>query len=64
MIPIEASDAVHAQRYRWFCSVGVYLPTLNDPAIIHQTATAEQVDRIITAAMSDWAQSKLNQLKK
>lgn len=55
---IEVSDTELAARYRWFCTVGYKNPVLNDPKIIHDAASPEYVDHLITKGMKRWPLNK------
>ncbi len=55
---VTVSEKELADRYRWFCTVGFKHPVLNDPKIIHDTASPEYVDYLIQKGMKRWPTNK------
>lgn len=60
----ESDNAILAERYRWFCTVGWKLPVLNHPSVIRQTARPEDIDRLIREGMIEWLNTKRAQSNK
>jgi len=48
------TDREAALRYHWFCTIGYSKPTLNDPRVILDHATPEDIDRLIQEGMKRW----------
>ena len=54
MTPHDAQLLEMAKRYEWFCQVGWSKPVLNDPRVIHNEATAKDIDYLIADGMHRW----------
>lgn len=48
------SDALLAERYRWLCQTGWKHPVFNHPRVIHEFATASEIDDLIQKGMKKW----------
>jgi len=48
------TDQEAARRYQWFCTIGYRTPFLNDPRVILDHATPEDIDRLIQEGMKRW----------
>ncbi len=48
------TDREAALRYHWFCTIGYRTPFLNDPRVILDDASPDDIDRLIQEGMKRW----------
>lgn len=53
------TDQEAAKRYHWFCAIGYRTPFLNDPIVIHDDASPEYIDQLVTRGMQKWKKREL-----
>lgn len=48
-----------ARRYHWFCTIGYRTPFLNDPLVILDDASPEDIDQLVERGMRKWRKREI-----